>query len=109
MFRGIPSRTNPPPASLAAIAPHHVEDDLVGNEFAAVEIRLDGPAETGPPRDVIAQQLTSADVRNAEMRGDQRALSPLARARRRDHQHSHYSSPAVIIPPGGRRTGAGAG
>jgi hypothetical protein len=33
------------------------------------------------------------------VRGDQRTLSPLARARRRDHQYSHPSSPDVIIPP----------
>jgi hypothetical protein len=45
--------------------PQHVEDDLVGNEFAAIEIRLNGQAETGPPRDVIAQQVTSRDVGNA--------------------------------------------
>src|ERR1700691_937328 len=37
------------------------------------------------------------------MRGDHRALSPLARARGRDHQHSHHSSPPVIIPPAGPR------
>jgi hypothetical protein len=40
-------------------------------------------------------------VRDVEVRGDQRALSPLARARRRDHQYSHYSSPHVIIPSAG--------
>jgi hypothetical protein len=28
-------------------------------------------------------------VRDVEVRGDQRALSPLARARGRDHQYSH--------------------
>jgi hypothetical protein len=33
------------------------------------------------------------------VRGDQRALSPLARARGRDHQYSHCSSPDGIIPP----------
>jgi hypothetical protein len=27
--------------------PHHVEDDLVGHEFTAVQIRLDGLAERG--------------------------------------------------------------
>jgi uncharacterized protein (TIGR03083 family) len=43
------------------------------------------------------------EARNAEMRDDQRALSPLARARGRDHQHSHYSSPPDIIPPAGLR------
>ena len=58
------------------------------HEFAAVQIRLDGLAERGLPRDVIAQQLTGRDVRDAEVRGDQRALSPLARARGRDHQYS---------------------
>ena len=57
--------------------PHHVEDHLIGNEFAAVQIRLDGLAERGPPRDVIAQQFTGRDVRDVEVRGDQRALSPL--------------------------------
>ena len=62
-------------------------------------------AETGPPRDMIAQQFTSRDTGNAEMRGDQRALSPLARVRRRDHRYSHYSSLPVIIAPAdpGRR------
>ena len=35
--------------------PQHAEHNLVGNEFAAVEIRLDGQAEIGPPRYVIAQ------------------------------------------------------
>jgi hypothetical protein len=33
------------------------------------------------------------------MRSDQLALSPLARARGRDHQYSHYSSLPVIISP----------
>jgi len=79
--------------------PQHVEDDLVGNEFAAVQISLNGQAQTGPPRDVIAQQFTGRDVRDVEVRGDQRALSPLARARGRDHQHPHHSSPHLIIPP----------
>jgi hypothetical protein len=83
--------------------PHHVEDNLVGHEFAAVQIRLDGLAERGPPRNVIAQQLTGRDVRDVEVRGDQRALSPLACARGRDHQYSHCSSPDVIIPPAGLR------
>jgi hypothetical protein len=44
MFRGIPSRTNPPPAA-DQLLPHHVEHNLVGHEFAPVEIRLDGQAE----------------------------------------------------------------
>ena len=46
---------------------------------------LDGLAEYGPPRDVIAQQFTGRYVRDTEVRGDQRALSPLASARGRDH------------------------
>src|SRR5262249_59104849 len=71
------------------ILPHHVQDDLVGDEFAAVEIPLDGQAQAGPPRHVIAQQFTGRDAGDAEVRGDQRALSPLARARRRDHQYPH--------------------
>ena len=83
--------------------PHHIEDNLVGHELAAVQIRLDGLAERGPPRDVIAQQLAGRDVRDVEVRGDQRALSPLARARGRDHQYPHYSSPHGIIPPAGPR------
>src|SRR5204862_5273619 len=69
--------------------PHHVEYDLVGHEFAAVEVLLDGLAESGLPRYVIAQQLPGRDVGDVEVRGDQCALGPLARARRRDHQYSH--------------------
>ena len=42
--------------------PQHVEHDLVGHEFAAVEILLDGQAERGPPRHVIAQQFTGRDM-----------------------------------------------
>ena len=76
---------------------HHVQDDLVGHEFAAIQVRLDGLAERGPPRDVIAQQLAGRDVRDVEVRGDQRTLSPLARARRGDHQYPHYPSPDAII------------
>src|SRR6201995_1547972 len=45
---------------------------------------------------MIAQQLTSRYVRDAEVRGDQRTLSALARARRRDHQYPH---PHLLIPP----------
>ena len=56
---------------------HHVQDNLVEHEFAAVQVRLDGLAERDPPRDVIAQQLAGRDVRDVEVRGDQRALSPL--------------------------------
>jgi hypothetical protein len=52
--------------------------DLVRDELAAVEILLDGQTQAGPPCDVIAQQLTGRDVRDAEVRGDQRALSALA-------------------------------
>jgi hypothetical protein len=78
--------------------PRHVEHDLVGHQFAAVEIRLDGPAQGGLSRHVIAQQLTGRDVRDVEVRGDQRALSPLARARGRDHQYPHAGLLKVIIP-----------
>ena len=65
MFRGIPSRANPvlPPGG-DQFLPHHVEDDLVGHEFAAVEILLNGQAQSGSPRYVIAQQFTG---RNAGM------------------------------------------
>ena len=55
------------------------------------------PGRAGPPRDVIAQQLAGRDVRDAEVR-DQRALSPLARARGRDHQYPHHSSPGGHHP-----------
>src|SRR5262249_30004938 len=60
---------------------------------------LNRPAQIGLPRYVIAQQLTGRDVGDVEMRGDQRALSSLARAGRRDHQYPHArllrsSSPA---------------
>jgi hypothetical protein len=44
MFRGIPSRTNPP-AAADQLLPHRVERNLAGHEFAPVEIRLDGQAE----------------------------------------------------------------
>jgi len=76
---------------LAATSPSRTisRTDLVGHEFAAVEILLDGLAESGPPRDVIAQQFTGRDVGDVEVRGDQSALSPFARTRGRDHQHSH--------------------
>ena len=84
------------------LLPHHVEHDLVGHELAAVERGLDSQAERGPPRHVIAQQLAGRDVRDVEVRGDQRALSPLARARGRDHQYPHRSSPHLIIPPSER-------
>jgi len=91
MFRGIPSRTYPPPAAFRGDhrLPHHVQDDLVGHEFATVQVRLDRLAERGPPRDVIAQQLARRDVRYVEVRGDQRALGSLAGTRGRDHQYSH--------------------
>jgi len=77
----------------------HVEDDLVGNEFAPVEILLNGNAEGSPPRHVIAEQFTGCDVRYVEMRGDQCALGSLSRARWGDHQYSHPASPQVRIPP----------
>jgi hypothetical protein len=78
--------------------PQHVKYDLVGYEFAAVEIFLNGLAESGLPRDVITQQLTGRDVGYAEVCADKCALSPLARARGRDHQYSHahlLTSPPV--------------
>jgi DNA-binding XRE family transcriptional regulator len=51
--------------------------------FAAVVQHLpDGLAEHGPPRDMIAQELTGRDVRDTEVRGDQRAFR-LAEMRRR--------------------------
>src|SRR6266516_8171599 len=54
MFRGIPSRTNPPPAA-DQLLPHHAEHNLAGHEFAPVEIRLDGQAErSAAPRDRAA-------------------------------------------------------
>ena len=59
------------------LLPHHVEYDLVGHELAAVKILLDGQAERGAPRHVIAQQFTGRDVGDVEVRGDQRALVPL--------------------------------
>src|SRR6266566_2975574 len=90
MFRGIPSRTYPPPAAFAAT-------------IASRTMSRTTWSGTGPPRDVIAQQFAGRDVRDVEVRGDQRALSPLARARGRDHQYPHYSSPHVIIPPAGPR------
>jgi hypothetical protein len=62
-----------------------MSSDLAGHEFAAVEILLNGPAESGPPRHMIAQQVAGREVGDAEARGDQCALSSLARARRRDH------------------------
>ena len=78
---------------------YHVQDDLVGHQFAAVQIRLDGLAERGPPRHVIAQQFTGRDVRDVEVRGDQRALSPFARAWGRDHRVLHHSSPTSSSAP----------
>jgi hypothetical protein len=69
--------------------PQYVEYDLVGHEFSAVEMPLNGQADRGPPGHVIAQQFTGRDVGDIEMGGDQCALGSLARARGRDHQHSH--------------------
>src|SRR5262249_23190055 len=77
----------------------------IGNEFAAVQILLDGQTLAGPPRHVIAQQFTGRDVGDAEVRGDQCALSPLARARRRDHQYPHpYLLTSSSLPSAGRST-----
>jgi hypothetical protein len=73
--------------------PQHVEHDLVGHQFAAVEIRLNRPPHIGLPRHVIAQQFAGGDAGDAEMRGDQRTQSPLARARGRDHQYPHVPLP----------------
>src|SRR5258708_37816964 len=78
--------------------PHHVEHDLVGHEFTAIEILLNGQAQSGPPRHVIAQEFTGRDVVDVEVRGDQCALSPLARARGRDHQYPHTH----LLPPSSR-------
>ena len=69
--------------------PEHVQDDLVRHELAAVEIGLNGLAESRPPRYVVAQQFAGRNVGYAEVRRDQSALSPLARARGRDHQYTH--------------------
>jgi hypothetical protein len=82
--------------------PHHVEYDLVGHEFAAVEILLNGHAESALPRYMIAQQLPGRDVEDVEVRGDQCALGPFARARRRDHQYSHAHLLTSSSPPAGR-------
>ena len=76
--------------------PQHPQYDLIGHEFAAIEVFLNGLAENGPSRHMIAQQFTRRDVRYAEMRGDQCALGPFARARGRDHQYSHAHLPHLL-------------
>src|ERR1039458_1761573 len=56
---------------------------------------------------MIAQQFTGRDVGNVEMRGDQCALSSLARTRRRDHQYTHTQlQTSSSRPPGAQQNGA---
>jgi hypothetical protein len=71
---------------------HHVQDDLVWDQLAALEMLPYGPAKIGLLRDVVAQQVARCDMADTEVGRDERALRSLAGARRRNHQYPHTAS-----------------
>jgi hypothetical protein len=71
---------------------HHLQDHVVGYQVAVVEVALDLAAHLGLPGDVVAQQVAGTDVRDGEVRRDQRTLRTFARPGRRHHQYPHRTS-----------------
>ena len=67
----------------------HVLHNAVGDQVAVVYIGLDGLPERCPFPDVLAQQVATGDVRNAEPCRQPLSLCALAGAGRADQQKAH--------------------
>ena len=81
MVRGKPSSTTPLlRVGLFESIAHELVDEVVADEVAGVQDRLDLLAEFAAGRDGVAQDVTGRDVRNAVLLGQDRALCSLARA-----------------------------
>ena len=67
---------------------HELAGELVGDEVARLDDRLDALAELGAAGDVLAEHVAGRDRRHLEGARDQHALRPLAGALRADDQEA---------------------